>query len=388
LLSSTVAAGTLLTAEVFVMIGSDTPKVPEFHPLPATAVGLLVGDARGLLAEEGRSGPPDALCFSSGGGNYRWVYIPVPENPTIDTLSLPVGEKGEASQKFDRLSMATRQTVKPFRVTELCTLIRVEVNGGRGSPATDRFVATKLEVLDGTAEYPIHVAAEIEKLKTRAHNILAEEGHRSAIENGMTKAEAKAAKGQKPSGKRETTEIIYVTWEPRSERLLVEVHTRISDGFLRPGRGTEPVRKGQPGAPRNPPLPGPATLHGTLFGVETGVVFEVDKAGHEVSHRVLPVQPFVKELPPLKSSVESRSPRPRPVDHGRGRHGSRQSHPHARNGTLRTGWEQELAAQAGRMHSCSSSPSILRTPGWRSKYCRDAAKVVSGVVAEVVSEPV
>jgi len=95
-----------------------------------------------------------------------------------------------------------------------------------------------------------------------------------------------------------------------------------------------------------------------------------------------------RNSPPLKSSVESRSPRPRPVDHGRGRHGSRQSHPHARNGTLRTGWEQELAAQAGRMHSCSSSPSILRTPGWRSKYCRDAAKVVSGVVAEVVSEPV
>jgi hypothetical protein len=297
------AASALLPTEEFVTIGSDSRKVPQFHPLPGTAVGVLLGDARGVLAEEGRSGPPDVLCFSSGGGPYRWVYIPVPGKPTIGTLSIPVGEKGKASHKFDRLSMATRETVKPFGVTELYTLVRVEVNGGRGSPATDRFVATKLEVLDGTAEYPIHVAVEIEKLKIKARSILSEEGQRLAIENGMTRAETQAAKGQKQSGKRETTETIYVTWGPRSERLLperllVEVHTRVSDGVLRPGLGTEPIRKGQPGAPRNPPLPGPATLYGTLFGVETGVVFEVDETGHELSHRILPVRPFVKELPP------------------------------------------------------------------------------------------
>jgi hypothetical protein len=297
-LGTTGAAGVLLTTEERVTTGPDSRKVPGFHPLPGTAVGVLVGDARGVLAEEGRSGPPDALCFSSGGGSYRWVYIPVTGNPAIGTLSIPVGEKGEASQKFEHLSMATRETLRPLGVTVLYTLVRVEVNGGRGSPATDRFVATRLlAVLDGTTDYPIRVAAAVEKLKTRARTILAEEGHRSAIENGMTRAETQAAKGQKPRGKRETTEVLYVTWEPGSEQLLVEDRIRISDGILRPGRGIEPARKGQPGAPGSPPLPGPAPLYGTLFGVDTGVVFEVDKAGHEVSQRVLPVQPFVKELP-------------------------------------------------------------------------------------------
>jgi hypothetical protein len=301
--ASTGAAGALLAAEDAVTTGPDFPRVPQFHPLPGRVVGVLVSDARRVLASEGRSGPPDGLCFSSGGGSYRWVYLQVPGKPAIGSLTLPVGEKGEALEKFDRLSMASRATVKPLGVTAPYTLVRVEVNGGRGSPATDRFVATQLEVLEGTDQYPIHVAAEIESLKSRAHTLLAEERHRSDLEAGMARAEAQALKGRTPAGPRETTEDLYVTWELRPpERLLVEFRIRVSAGIFRSGRGTDVVPPGQPGAAPQPPPLDPATRYGTLFGVETTVVFEVNPATHGVSERVLPVRTFVQELPPPQGS--------------------------------------------------------------------------------------
>jgi len=210
---------------------------------------------------------------------------------------IPVGQKSGSLEKFAGLSMATPEVLKTWGVTRPYTLVRVEVNGGRGSPPTDRFVATKLEVLDGSDEFPIRVADVVAKLKIESQRILAEKEARAAIEATMLKAEKEAAKGEKPLGRRETGETTYATWEPRTQRLVVQFDVRITDGVLRVGRGTEVVDRRRSVTGDKPPHEGAGSVHGTVFGVETGVVFEVDKKGTEVSRRLLAARPIVEILP-------------------------------------------------------------------------------------------
>jgi hypothetical protein len=309
------AAGTadkLPAEDVSMMTHAPSPKPPRFHPLPGTAIGVLAGNARKVIEEEGRSGPVDALYFSISGDSYRWVYVPVAEKPAIGVLTMPVGEKGEESQKFEKLSLATPETVKRWGISKPYTLVKVEVNGGKGSPTTDRFVATKLAVLEGTDGYTLGVTNVVKELTTKFQKMLDEPDGRAAIDAGMRDAETKAARTQKPTSKRETSETIYITWEPRSERLLVEFHVQITVGVIGSGRGAEPVRHGQPGAPPNPPQTGPATYLEKALGIETAIVFEVDKTGKEVTHQFSPVQPFEKVFPPPQ--FQHGAP-PRPVPH-------------------------------------------------------------------------
>src|SRR5947208_1930697 len=49
----------------------------KFQPLPGKAIGILVGGAHELMNAEGRRGPKEALCFASGDGSYRWIYVVV-----------------------------------------------------------------------------------------------------------------------------------------------------------------------------------------------------------------------------------------------------------------------------------------------------------------------
>src|SRR5262249_52724900 len=44
--------------------------------LKGTAIGILLTDGQPVLGNEGRSGPSDQLVFATGGGSYRWVYVP------------------------------------------------------------------------------------------------------------------------------------------------------------------------------------------------------------------------------------------------------------------------------------------------------------------------
>src|SRR5258708_2445746 len=55
-------------------------------PLKGRVVGVLLADAQALLATEGRSGPPDLLCFSTADCSFRVVYVPVAANPQIVNL--------------------------------------------------------------------------------------------------------------------------------------------------------------------------------------------------------------------------------------------------------------------------------------------------------------
>jgi len=140
--------------------GNFIPK-HEYPALKGKAVGLLVGNPlQALNAQDGGGGPPDALVFSTDGGCYRWVYVPVKQNPAINNLDVRVGERGDEKKVFSSLDMANAETVKQWDAHGTYLLVELEVNDNLGAPKCEDnqgFVATKMRQLDGTKEFPLKV---------------------------------------------------------------------------------------------------------------------------------------------------------------------------------------------------------------------------------------
>ncbi|HEY8503369.1 MAG TPA: hypothetical protein VIL46_02225 [Gemmataceae bacterium] len=270
-------------------------------PLPGKAVGVLLADAQPVLNAEGRSGPPDQLCFGRGGASYRWVYVSAPEGrPTIGTLRLPVADG--STRAFDNLSMASPAAVKHWEIAAPYALVEVEVNAGLGSPAGDAFVATKMKQLDGTDEYPLKVAEVVAELRKRYDGYLSEQG--ATIDTALNGAARKALKGAKLTGPRERRTLMFLSWLPGQERLLVRFRTRVTDGAYRYANGIKidlGVARPRPGPARggdaDPPKLPHGLRYGTLFGVELGMYYQVDKTGKLVRARPLSVEPFQEEIP-------------------------------------------------------------------------------------------
>jgi hypothetical protein len=260
----------------------------KFQALPGSAVGVLVGEPQAVLRLGGRSGPADAYVFSSDGHSYRWIYVPNPEKPQVTNLRVPVGDKGQ-TRTYPALSLANPGNVAQWEVKAPYALVRVQVNSGEGSPPGDSFVATEMKPLDGTKEYPLRVADVIAELRKRyaAHV----KGQDKAVHDAMDAAQKKALKDRKPTGPRETQEVMYVTWLTKAERLRVHFRTRLTDGeFQYAGGGAAPAGK--------PPRVMPRIRYGTAFGVEYGMAYEVSKNGEVVHTEALPIETFRQVLPP------------------------------------------------------------------------------------------
>src|SRR5262249_29975826 len=175
--------------------------------LQGTAVGIPVSDPQPVLGTEGRSGAVDNLCFAAGGASYRWVYVPTFTAPQITNLQVPLGD-GQV-RVYPALDMANLKTVSPWGITAPYTLVRVEVNSGRGSPAGDSFVATDMKALEGTKEYPLKTAEVIARLRQRyAAYVKDQDG---ALKKAMAEAQKKALQGRKATGPREKSELMFVT---------------------------------------------------------------------------------------------------------------------------------------------------------------------------------
>jgi hypothetical protein len=272
--------------------------------LKGTAVGILVGDPQPVLFQEGRSGPPDSLCFSTAGASYRWVYVPAQDNGIITNLQVATGEKGKV-KVYPKLNMANPKTVKHWGIKNTFTLVEVEINDGLGSLAGDSFVATRMKVLEGTKEYPLKVAdavAEVRKLYTAYVKNQAK-----AIEKAMTESQKKALKDQKPTGPREKSELMLVTWLADTQKLRVHFRTKISDGAYKsirrgwPGGGRLPLPPPPQvaGGKQPPPPPPPREIivrTGTMFGVEFGMAYEITRTGKVEKRLVLPFQSFQQKL--------------------------------------------------------------------------------------------
>jgi hypothetical protein len=299
-----------------------TSTIPtrKFQPLPGKAIGVLVSDVKAVMCREGRSGPSDALGFSRGGDSYRWVYVPVKEKPGLGTLVVPAGEKGEKTKQFHNLSLATPQTVRQLGITQPYTLVEVEVNGGLGSPAEESFVATHIQVLDGTEKFPLKVAEVMNQLHRRYEAYLQKE--QKEIEATLKEAQKKALGERKPTGSRETSQLVYVAWLPETQQLRVTFQTRVSDGAYSYGRGIEPARKDGPRSQVVPdgakPAQSQGVRFGTMFCVELGMTYKVSKTGKLERSQPEPIRVFIEEIPPPGGAAPLQQPAALPSVDGSG----------------------------------------------------------------------
>jgi hypothetical protein len=274
----------------------------KHQTLAGTVVGVLVSDVGAMMSHDGRSGPPDAIGFSTAGYSYRWVYVPAEGKPLIANLSVKVGPKGDNTVVYPALDMANPETVKRWGVTTPYALVEMEVNDSQGAPADESFVGTHMKRLDGTREYPLEVPEVIASLKDRYAAHVKDEQKR--IDAAMDEERKVALKDRKATGPRETAELMYVTWLPESKRLRVCFRTTITDGAYQYGNGVgldprdpAPPKLGPRDSPRFP-APGSGVRFGTTFGVEFGAAYEVAKSGKLVLIEMLPIQSSHRELPP------------------------------------------------------------------------------------------
>jgi hypothetical protein len=272
----------------------------KFQPLPGKAIGVLVFDAQPVLAIESRGGPENQMCFGVGGNSYRWIYLPVEDKPAISFLYLPVGEKGER-KRFDKLSLASTDTLKPIGIRAKYALVEVEVNAGLGSPASDSFAATKIKLLDGSMEYPLEVEKSVEELRKKYDDYLRDEGRK--IDAAIVEAAEKYLKDEKPTGPRERSDLMFLTWMPDSERLRVHFRTRIFDGAYKYAGGLNidlgpavPAKVTKPGDIPPPRLPN-GLRYGKQYGIEFGAAYEVSKSGKLERTLILPIESFQNDLP-------------------------------------------------------------------------------------------
>ena len=116
----------------------------KYAPVKGTSVGILVSKVQDVMGRDGRSGPADAMGFSTGGNSYRWVYWPVNDKPLITNLQVEVGLKGGKKKVYSSLSMANAPLVKAKGIDDAYALVEVKVNDGEGAPAGEAFVATDM----------------------------------------------------------------------------------------------------------------------------------------------------------------------------------------------------------------------------------------------------
>ncbi len=283
----------------------------KHQPLPGKVIGLLVADPQPVLSTEGRSGALENLCFARGLHSYRWVYVPTPESPQITNLRVKTADGGE--QMYPALNMANPRTVTPWGVTQPYSLVEVEVNSGKGSPADMSFVGTSFKVLDGTKEFPLKATQVVNQLKKSYADW--QKDHAKKIDGALAEVQKSALKDKKPTGPREKSDLLYLTWLPESQRILAHFKTRISDGSytevqggvpfpprplpLPPGKGKVKGLREAPRPMARPARPGFFKVKvGTTFGVEFGMAYEVDKDGKVVKIEHLPIQSFTQVIQP------------------------------------------------------------------------------------------
>ncbi|MFO0966501.1 MAG: hypothetical protein U0793_13075 [Gemmataceae bacterium] len=314
-------AAPLLTQEVKEEIVKDRKDyIPARRhvAVPGKAIGMMVFDAQPVLTTEGRSGPADEMCYSVDGNSYRWVYVPsVDERPMITNLTVPVGD-GTEKAMYPALDMASPKALARFGVKSHYVLVELVVNGGKGSPAGDSFVGDGFRVLDGSKAYPLKTADVIEQLKKTY--AAWKKDNAKTLDDALAGAQTAAIKDKKPTGPRETQDLMYVTWLSKENLLEVRFRTKISDGdyrFVEGGGVRPPVDPLPPKLPPRPeasvpeasaplsfvafPPPPPPRFKirvGTGFGIEYGRAYRVNVESAVVAIRTLPPEPFITpELP-------------------------------------------------------------------------------------------
>lgn len=285
----------------------------KYSAHPGTVVGVLASDVVAAQGREGRGGPPDAMGFSTAGSSYNWVYtVSTDANPLISKLQVKVGPKGEEIAVYDKLDMARPKTVAAFDIKTAYALVEVEVNGGKGCPADEAFVGTKLTRLDGTRDLPL----KLDEVVKAARERFAADTDKSITAEVWEAARKAALADRKATGPKETRDVMYVTWLPDAKRVRVAFLRTVTDGDYKMGGGANidppalpvldpPPPGAKPGANpgganpgRRPPPLGEGARWGTQFGVELARAYEFDTVGKLVAIKTTKAKATKAELPP------------------------------------------------------------------------------------------
>jgi hypothetical protein len=312
----TILAGMLLAAPMWAKDAETIVKdrkafLPhqQHQSLPGKVVGILIENPAALLAHEGRSGPPDQFCFAHGNASYRWVYVVTEDaQPQISDLRVRAGEKGEIELRYPKLRIANLASLAPLGVKARYTLVEIEINEGKGSPAEDALVATGVFVVEGSKKYPFKTAELLDKV-ARQHADWTRTLDKD-IDRALADLTAKTLGDKKPLNPRKTTELVYVTWLPETECIRVHFVTKHALDDIReveegPEPQPRPAEGKDPPAPGLPPPPRFRVASGVTFGVEFGRAYEISKTGDIKAVARMPLETFVHQQPPR--------PLPRPV---------------------------------------------------------------------------
>lgn len=263
-----------------------TPQLPvqKFEPLPGKVVGVLASNNQTLLANEGRKGPADALTLGTGTGSQYWVYLPDQKKPMIGAMLFPVGKDGKQLQRFNRLNFATVEKLKPAGITQPFTLVEVEVNGGRGSPAKPSFVATSIQPVEGTKLYPLHATEVIDRLQERFAKWKLTRAR--ALDVALTAERHELGWLKSKDTTRSEEQLFYVTWISDRKVLQVQIRHRLQEKdplatLARPAIAYQ----ADDGTP-------PKTKAERIIGVEEGVAFEVSRQGKVDRMEAIPLKEF------------------------------------------------------------------------------------------------
>ncbi len=273
----------------------------EFQPRAGKVVGVVVSDVVGMMGRDGRSSQADALGFSSNGGSYNWMYVPMEGMPQITNLNVRVGEKGDQTVQYPKLGMATLPRIAAWGVKSPYTLVEVEVNGGMGAPADEAFVASNMAVVEGSKAYPLKVEDCVAKAKAMYKEYQKTDAKK--LDAALAKSRKDALGERAATGPRETADLMHITWMTKEQRLVVTFQTTITDGAYKGGNGAGldggevPAVAAPAVARRPPPILDEGGRWGTQFGIEFGRRYEFNGDGAALGTKTLAPEGFKKELP-------------------------------------------------------------------------------------------
>lgn len=269
---------------------AETP--PKYAPLPGRAVGMLVSDARAALAEEGRAGPADAVLFSRDGASYRWLYLTVGRGERGDPATVEVGVKEGEEQTFENLVLASSEILSRRGIAAQYALVEVEVNAGKGSPSTDRFVATGLRVLDGSPDFPARIDSLVKDTLQDCRTREPPEAKQL-----FEKLRQETLPGSAPL-QRDLKVTPHITWLSQERRVDVTCTVAIVGQERKPSIG---IVRQQPFRAEDTE----ASFHGKQFGVTWSRSFAITPAGRTELKSETAVVPFTRIVPPAAAPYRS-----------------------------------------------------------------------------------
>lgn len=206
--------------------------------LPGQVVGLLLS-GRGpvlVLKAQGLYGPSDAVVFSLDNTAYRRVYVRPDSAETegdVITFETRVGPRN-----FGPVVLATQAALQRH-ISGSNRLVRLTVNLGLGSAEAEGFLATDIQAIDGTDEFP-----KVEPLITSAtHNCETSNADSDALRHAIDELK-RTAQGSS-EWQVQSRAVPYVTWISWSREIELICEREMTAEEMSTGIGTVPNISGQ-----------------------------------------------------------------------------------------------------------------------------------------------